>query len=216
MKTTQKITGGVYLVINPAQGLDHILPRLERSLRGGLSVVQIWDNWPAEVNKLNFIHEITEKAHAYGVPVLINNEWEVLPQTTLDGVHFDGATDRLPEIQDKVGRAFLKGITCANDLSIVHWANDNGFDYVSFCSLFPSPSANACEIVTKETIQKARKLTNMPLFAAGGITLENMGALKDFPLNGVALISALMKSADPLETTQQFKQHFAHETLSRP
>ena len=70
MKTTQKITGGVYLVINPAQGLDHILPRLERSLRGGLSVVQIWDNWPAEVNKLNFIHEITEKAHAYGVPVL--------------------------------------------------------------------------------------------------------------------------------------------------
>ncbi len=216
MKTTQKITGGVYLVINPAQGLDHILPRLELSLRGGVSVVQIWDNWPAEVNKLNFIHEITAKAHAYDVPVLINNEWEILPQTALDGVHFDRATDKLKEIQEKIGRPFLKGITCNNDLSVVHWANDNGFDYVSFCSLFPSASANACEIVTKETIQKTRKLTHMPLFAAGGITLENLEVLKDFPLNGVALISALMKSDNPLETTQQFKQHFAHETLSRP
>ncbi len=219
MKKRNGITGGVYLVIDPSWDSAFTLPRLAQALHAGISTVQIWDHWSEKTNKIAFIQEITALAHAAEVPVLINNHWELVKETALDGVHFDHPRAEIEEIEALIGRSFLKGITCGNDLTTVHWANDHQFDYVSFCSLFPSSSADSCEIVTKATVQKARKLTKMPIFVAGGISLENITTLQDCGINGVALISAIMKSANPFETTQQFNNHFStssHEINPRP
>lgn len=208
MSITRKITGGVYLVIDPGWESTFTLPRLTQALRAGISALQIWDNWPLEMDKLAFIQEITTLAHARNVPVLINNNPEMLEKTSLDGVHFDSPCFTIDQMDSIIGRPFLKGVTCGNNLTTVHWANDRHFDYISFCSLFPSSSAEACEIVTKETLQKARKLTKMPIFVAGGISLENITTLQNCGINGAALISAIMKSADPFEATQQFNDYF--------
>jgi len=219
MTKRNDITGGVYLVIDPSWGSEFTLPRLAQALHAGISTVQIWDHWPQEANKIAFIQEIAELAHAAHVPVLINNHWELVKETALDGVHFDHPCAEIEEVKALIGRPFLKGVTCGNDLTTLHWANDHQFDYVSFCSLFPSASADSCEFVAKETIQKARKLTKMPIFVAGGISLENIAALQDYGINGVALISAIMKSANPFETTHQFNTHFSkssYETYPRP
>lgn len=208
MNITKKITGGVYLVIDPGWENTFTLPRLAQALNAGISVLQIWDNWPVGMDKSAFIYEVTALAHARNVPVLINNNPEMLGETPLDGIHFDSPCVAIDQMNSIIDRSFLKGITCGNDLSTVHWANDRHFDYISFCSLFPSSSADSCEIVSKETLQKARRLTKMPIFVAGGISLENITTLQNCGINGAALISAIMKSADPFKATQQFNNYF--------
>ncbi|AEI49623.1 thiamine phosphate synthase [Runella slithyformis] len=208
MNITKKIMGGVYLVIDPGWESTFTFPRLTQALKAGISALQIWDNWPAGMDKLAFIQEVTSLAHARDVPVLINNNPELLGETPLDGIHFDSPCIAIDQMESTLGRSFLKGITCGNDLTTVHWANDRHFDYISFCSLFPSASADSCEIVSKETLQKARKLTKMPIFVAGGISLENITTLQNCGINGAALISAIMQSADPFEATQLFNDYF--------
>lgn len=156
-------------------------------------------------------------AHKRNVPVLINEEWTLLHQTELDGVHFD-EIPAIDVVREFIAKPFVCGITCGNDLARVQWANDHQLDYISFCSLFPSPSAGACEIVRKETVQAARQLTSLPIFLAGGITQENIGRLADTGLNGVAIISAILKADDPQRAVQAFKYKLnaltTHETIA--
>jgi len=206
MKNERKIQGGVYLVVDPVLGLSHILSKIKQAIAGGIDVMQIWNNWSNTSNKQEFITAICEAAHAHNIPVLINEEWKLMQSAPLDGVHFDNIPVDINTIRQKIARPFICGITCGNDLSRIEWATDNMLDYISFCSMFPSPSAGICEIVSKETVTRARQLTSLPIFLAGGITLNNINELTDTGMNGIALISAIMKADNAQTTTKAFKE----------
>lgn len=204
-KPIKKITGGIYLVVDPSKGVEIILPILRQAIAGGVNVVQIWDHWLPEQAKEPLIEEICGQAHAHGIPVLINEDWRLLLHTSLDGVHFDNEPD-MAVIRKQVARPFIAGITCGNEPARVNWAIDQHMDYISFCSMFPSGSAATCELVSVETVQRARQLTGMPIFLAGGITPENISSLAVTQLDGIAVIGGIMKSADPQQSASNYKQ----------
>jgi thiamine-phosphate pyrophosphorylase len=202
----QIITGGIYLVIDPSMLLEKLLSKLEIVLKAGISVVQIWDNWGNTSNKSAAIQVICSLCHAYQVPVFINNDWKLLQTMPLDGVHFDNIPAHYSMLRSQLKQDCLIGITCNNDLSVVKWADDNKLDYVSFCSMFPSSTSNSCDIVTFETVRQARALTGIPLFLAGGITLDNLSELKALDFDGVALISGIMSANEPAQSTKAYLQ----------
>lgn len=204
------IQGGLYLIIDPVKGLEMILPAVVQAIAGGIDVIQIWDHWQPGQQKAAFIEAICEAAHPYDIPVLINEDWQLMHHTPLDGVHFDEIPVNIIYIRQQVQRPFLCGITCGNELQKVQWAVDNRMDYISFCSLFPSGTANSCELVKPETVQAARRMTRMPIFVAGGITPENMHSLSGAGMDGVAIISGIMNAQDPQQKTQHYKQALHH------
>jgi thiamine-phosphate pyrophosphorylase len=139
--------------------------------------------------------------------VLINNRRKVLAQLELDGIHFDDKPDQLTQLRQELNREIIIGITCGNDLSVVNWANDNGLDYVSFCSMFPSSTANSCELVTFDTVKKARSMTTMPLFLAGGIKPGNMETLSGLDYSGIAIVSGIMEADNPRLAIKKYQQN---------
>lgn len=204
MKT---ITGGIYLVINPAMDQDQLLTKLEAALQAGIQAVQLWDNWPPDNNQANLITQIGQRCKSYHTPLLINNDWTMLPDhPLLNGVHFDDIPENLDLIQKQVGRQFIKGITCSDRLEPFLYATKHKFDYVSFCAMFPSPSAATCSLVMPETVRAARKISTIPLFVSGGITPENLRHLnKNTPFDGIAVISGIMTADDPGEMIRQYR-----------
>lgn len=219
MTAKRKIKGGLYLVVDPALELEFILPKIEQAIKGGVDVVQIWNNWQEGQNKNEVVDAICSLAHSTGIPVLINEEWQLLQNSRLDGVHFDNIPADIKRISSAIGRPFICGITCGNELDRIEWADKNNLDYVSFCSMFPSASAGVCEIVTKETVVKARAITSLLIFVAGGITLSNVEELKNTGIDGIALISSVMKAEDATKASQAFKEKLLtleavkHETI---
>ncbi|RZK16277.1 MAG: thiamine phosphate synthase [Pedobacter sp.] len=203
-----KVTGGLYLVIDPSMALDVLLKKLSSAISSGIDVLQIWNNWPVGIDKVSFIKKIAELASPRQIPLLINQEWALLEQTTdLHGVHFDHYPSDLSIIKKKIGREIIIGVTCSGDLKTVALAHKNQLDYISFCSMFPSRSAGSCEIVLPETVKQARELTNLPFFISGGITPENARALKvQIPFNGVAVISGILNAENPGESTKQYQK----------
>jgi len=207
MREPYTITGGVYLVLNPGIAKAALLHKLKEALEGGVSVVQAWNNWPDAfglAEKHELIQAILAIAAVYKVPVLINEEWELLKSTELAGVHFDKIPEDLEAIKAEVQRDFICGITCSNQLEAVYWAEQNKIDYISFCAMFPSASAGSCETVSPETVLKAREITKMPFFLSGGITAENVGALQELDFAGVAIISGILNAASPREATSAY------------
>src|SRR5690606_6969765 len=108
------ITGGLYLVVDPA--IPEILLKIESVLCSGVDVIQVWENWTESVDKIRFINDISFIAHAYNVPVILNNEWELILQTEADGVHFDTLPHNWSRLKPSIGRPILTGVTCGNDI----------------------------------------------------------------------------------------------------
>lgn len=200
----RKLAGGLYLVVDPAVEIQVLLPKIEQAIEGGITVLQVWNHWNPYTDKEAVVNGICRVAHAQNVPVLINDDWSLLQTTPLDGVHFDALPHNLGLIRQKVPRPFLLGITCGNDLGRIEWANSNGCDYVSFCAMFPSASAGACELVSIDTVRRARAMTSLPIFLAGGITQQNLQQFSGTGMNGVALIAAVMNADDPKRAAKNF------------
>ena len=196
---------GVYLVVDPgSKPDDELFQALEGVFRYPLIALQIWDNFTDAHHKQRFIENLCSLTAPYTFPVLINNAWEWVATTGLDGVHFDEIPENFGEIARQLPKNTLLGLTCTNDLSTMRWAEENGFDYISFCSVFPSPSAGACELVSRDTLRAAAAESQLPFFLAGGIRTDNLDQLAGIPYRGLALISGILGQPDPAEAMHQF------------
>ncbi|MCC8408219.1 thiamine phosphate synthase [Mucilaginibacter sp. UR6-1] len=207
MKGIQTIKGGVYLVVDPAMERSLLLCKLAAALKAGLVAVQLWNNWLPETNKQEYIAVVSDVCRAHKVPLIIDNEWELMLNSPfLDGVHFAAIPDNYDLIKQQINRPFLAGITCSGDLKTVKWADSNKIHYVSFCAMFASPSAGSCDIVMPSTVRQARQLTSMPLFVSGGITPDNICSLREqTPFDGVAIISGVMSADNPFEKVLRYQ-----------
>lgn len=204
MKKKNQITGGIYLVVDPSQDEATLFPRLKQAIDGGIDCIQIWDHWKPDSDKKAIIRQMQTMVAEKQIPVLINNNWELLQTFKMDGIHLDQPDEKLTSKIRSIDHPILTGVTCGNDLSTVRWAIEHELDYISFCSMFPSKSAGACEIVSPETVQEARRLSTMPIFVAGGISLENIESLKPTGMNGVAVISSVLDAENPNEIVKEY------------
>ena len=209
MTNRKKIGGGLYLVIDPCGGKDtELVQKTDLALKSGVRIVQVLDHFPGDIDKVDLVGKIQKKCKQHSVPLIINNNVELLRLTEADGLHFDRIPDEGTTLIEELRTDYILGITCSNDLSVVRWAHENDLDYISFCSMFPSPSADGCEIVDHETVRKTRAITDKPLFLAGGINLKNLESLSQLDFDGIALISGIMQAKDIPSDTAGFLTAF--------
>jgi|NGEPerStandDraft_5_1074534.scaffolds.fasta_scaffold05042_3 thiamine-phosphate pyrophosphorylase len=201
------IKSGIYLVIDPSMDEEVLLDKLQLILTKEIAAVQIWDNFSEGQNIEQLIQKIHSLCAQYQTPVFINNRWEYLKESELDGVHFDTIPTNLEEIKKQINRDFIFGLTCGNDLDSVIWAAKHNVDYISFCSMFPSSSAGNCEIITYETVKDATSIFNKPLFLAGGIYPKNLKQLDELKYDGIAVISGIMNSEHPDLVIDEYRKN---------
>lgn len=197
---------GVYIVIDPLMNKTKIIRQLEKIKNEKISAVQIWNNPKLKNIESSLIDSIIKVFQNTPTPILVNDQWELLKTHDLDGVHFEDLPENWENIQDEISRPFIKGLTLQNDLTGVLLFNELDFDYLSFCSLFPSSTADQCEIVSQETIERCRELTSKPIFLAGGINLENIQSIQHLPADGIAVVSSIMKAENPLEKLREYNK----------
>ncbi len=205
----QQIKEGLYLVVDPEMEKTVLIDKLRQIMeKSEIAAVQVWDNFKNIENQISLINEICKICKNYKVPVLLNNNWNLLSRTEASGVHFDEIPNNFKEIKKNISANALLGLTCNNDLETVRWAETNMLDYISFCSIFPSSTANSCDLVDFEIIKEARKITEMPIFLAGGIKPSNMHLLKELDFEGVAVISGIMSAENPSISAENYNSEF--------
>lgn len=199
---------GLYVVLDPCQDEEMLLRLLMEALKGGVSLIQIWNHWPQDIpesQKLNLAKRIKAASVKWGAPVLVNEDWKLAIDADLDGVHWDKIPSDWENVFPKTSGK-LHGLTVTNDLALVEWATRNNFSYISFCAVFPSSTVDACEIVKPETIIQARQITHLPIFLSGGIKPENLCLLNNYSFEGIAVISGILNAPDPKEAAFNYLQ----------
>lgn len=184
---------------------DELLFATEKALDGGVDMMQF--SAGKEVADMHVLGSVLAGlAKKHEVPFLVNNNLELAKEVEADGVHFDTYDVAPTEARRVLGHDCIVGYTVNTDLDKIKWAQETGADYVSFCSVFNQCTATTCAIVPLETVRQAKSVTNLSIFAAGGINLKNAHLVLETGVDGIAVTSAILKSENPEQTAKAFQK----------
>ncbi len=209
---------GLYLVVDTTIPPDRLLSIVEKALQGGVDILQLWGTWKDADEAKELGENIVSLTHRHGALLLTADDVELCQMIKADGVHFDGYP--LPaltpaEVKKELGNNKYIGVTVGNNREKLLWAERYGADYVSFCSIFSTASVDTCEIVPLEMIREAKRLLSIPVFASGGITLQNIDRVLEAGADGIAVVSAILNAADPRLAAQEFKERIRCRRAAR-
>jgi thiamine-phosphate pyrophosphorylase len=201
--TCMKKLEGLYLVVSPVMPFDELLVTVKKALRVGVDLLQLI---PEGSEILRLAEDLSSLTEQYDVPFLVNGNLQLAKEVGAEGLHLDRYDVTPSEVKQVLGKQCIIGYTLGDNLEKLKWAETVGADYVSFCSVFPTSSATQCDIVPIETIRAAKFQTTLPIFAAGGINLNNAERVLKAGVNGIAVTSALLKAKDPEQKARAFKE----------
>jgi len=178
---------------------------VEKSVEGGVSLVQLRDK-EASAEELYYkgaaILPILKK---WNVPLIINDHWSVAKRLGV-GLHI-GIDDGDPrEARDFLGSNSLLGITVHTDIQRV-FQFQKEIDYVGVGPVFPtSTKKDARPVCGIDGLKRMVDASSIPVVSIGGIDAQNIALLRPIKPAAVAVCSAICSAADPKKAVQNLIQ----------
>ena len=106
------------------------------------------------------------------VKFIVNDDPILANKLNADGCHLGQKDMSIKEAKKIIGSKII-GITCHNSIKLAKKAIKNKVDYIAFGAFFPTKTKKAKYRSNIKTLNKAKKLTTIPIVAIGGITNKN-------------------------------------------
>ena len=144
----------------------------------------------------------------YGATFLLDDRVELVKKLKADGVHLGKNDMPIAEARQILGKDFIIGGT-ANTFEDVKAHYEAGADYIGCGPFrFTTTKKNLSPILGLEGYAEiVRKMKengiNLPIVAIGGITLEDIPAIMQTGVTGIALSGTILRADDPVEETRK-------------
>jgi thiamine-phosphate pyrophosphorylase len=139
-----------------------------------------------------------------GVSFVVNDRADVATLCDASGVHVGQEDIGVEAARTLVGPEKWVGVSTHN-LEQFRAAAATSADYIAVGPVFATSSkANPDPVVGTALVRQVRKLTDKPVVAIGGITLENAGDVVAAGADSVAVISDILRAHDPGSRARQY------------
>jgi len=176
-------------------------------LAGGADILQL----RAKGHELATIERVARKllpiCRAAGIPFILNDHPALAAEIDADGVHIGQDDGPLSEAREIVGSGKIIGRS-THSLDQARAALAEGFDYIGFGPLFPTPTKLGRPAIGLEEISKMEQEvgSKIPAFCIGGITPETLPAVLAGGARRVVVVSALLQAADVALATRRLRE----------
>ena len=196
---------GLYIILDPsicpARPLVEVLTS---AAEAGASLFQ-YRNKTASMQEAYVealaLRQVAAKA---GVLFIINDRCDLALAVDADGVHLGQGDLPLDLARNVLGPDKLIGISTHNP-DQVREATAGKPDYLGFGPIFkPSSKQDHDPVVGLEGLRAMRSFTSLPVFAIGGIQIDQAGEVMRAGAHGVAIITAILKAPDISHAVKAF------------
>ncbi|NQX02324.1 thiamine phosphate synthase [bacterium] len=144
---------------------------------------------------------------AAGIPFIINDFPDLAAAIDADGVHIGQDDGPLAAARDIVGPGKIIGRS-THSLEQARAALAEGFDYIGFGPLFPTPTkAGRPAIGLHEVAVMERDVgSHIPAFCIGGITPETLPQVLAAGARRIVVVSALLQAPDVKAATRAVRE----------
>lgn len=194
----------LYVILDAALLTTSELDIARKLMDAGVRLFQYRNKRGSSRELLQASSALASELGPLGATFFVNDRPDVAYLSGASGVHI-GQHD-LPVAESRVvlGSGKLLGVSTHN-LEQFRAAAATDADYVAIGPVFATGSkANPDPVVGTDMIRKARKLTQKPIVAIGGIKLERAKEVMEAGANSVAVISDILRAPDPARRARQF------------
>lgn len=190
--------------------VERIAAVTEELCRGGVDLLQLRAKGFAAGEIERHARAIQPILSEHDVPLIINDFPEVARAVGADGVHIGQDDGTLAAVRDVVGSSMWVGRSTHSPAQ-AQAALEEGFDYIGFGPLFPTPTKLGRPGIGLEKIVSVEEKigSQIPVFCIGGITFATLPQVLAAGARRIVIVSALLQSADICAAVREAKRQIS-------
>jgi len=195
---------GLYAILDAGPGGDANLALAKTLAASGVQLIQLRDKSGSSRRIYETSLRWTKTLSASDVRLIVNDRPDIAAMSGAGGVHV-GQEDLPVEAARKLSGAGRWVGVSTHNLEQLREAALTSADYIAVGPIFPTATKqNPDPVVGLELLRAGRRLTEKPLVAIGGITIESAEAVFRAGADSVAVIRDLVTAADPGRRAREF------------
>ncbi len=175
------------------------------AILGGVTCIQLREKEIGEDELITEAVALKKVCSEYGVPLIINDNWQAALKSGADGVHVGIEDAPVAEIRRIAGEKLIIGAT-AKTVEQARLAEKSGADYIGVGAVFPSPTKKNAVRITPEQLREICASVSIPAVAIGGISHSNVNEIKGCGQAGIAVVSAVFAADDVKAAAYELSQ----------
>ena len=197
----------LYLVTDSTYHTEEsFLHTVEEACIGGATIVQLREKGGSSRDYLNQALKVKEITDRYHIPLIIDDRIDIALACDAAGVHVGQSDLPVSYARRLLGPDKIVGAT-AKTVPQALEAYEQGADYLGVGAMFPTTTKVVTILTAPATLTEIRHTVPIPVVAIGGLNRGNMDILKDTAADGIAVVSAIMKTEDPRSAAEELKKH---------
>lgn len=205
---------GLYLITPDEPDTGRLMARLAPAIAAGPALLQYRNKLASPALRREQIGEILPLCRVAGLPLLVNDHWELALELGADGAHLGADDGSLAQARAALGPGAILGASCYNELPRAVDAAAQGASYVAFGAFFPSGTKPLARRATPDLLAAAG--FGLPRVAIGGITPDNGASLVAAGADLLAVIAGVFDSPDPAAAVRAYRRCFEPLSLEPP
>jgi thiamine-phosphate pyrophosphorylase len=169
---------------------------VEAAVRGGATMVQLREKDIPQEEVIRLGCEVLAVTRRYGALLIINDHPAVAKAVGADGAHVGREDPPVDETRALLGPDAIIGASCYGDVGRATAAAEAGADYVAFGTPFPSPTKTKRTDISLGIFREVKQHVKVPVFAIGGITIDNARQVIDAGADGIAVVSGVFAATE--------------------
>lgn len=184
------------------------LYRVEEACKGGVTLIQLREKDKTTREYISIAEKVHEITQRYDIPLIIDDRVDVALAMNAEGVHV-GQSDMPVDIARKLmGNDKIIGATTKTVSQAVE-AYEKGADYLGVGAIYPTTTKVKTVLTSVDTLKEIVKAVPVKVNAIGGLNKDNIHVLKDSGIDGICVVSAIMKSENPRTAAEELRTAFA-------
>jgi len=186
---------------------DEFLRRVEEACKGGVTLIQLREKNRTTREYLAIAEKVHKITQRYDIPLIIDDRVDVALAVNAEGVHV-GQSDMPVKIARKLmGNDKIVGAT-AKTVPQALEAYEQGADYLGVGAIYPTTTKVKTVLTSVDTLKEIVKAVPVKVNAIGGLNKDNIHILKNSGIDGICVVSAIMKAENPCSAAIELREAF--------
>ena len=168
---------------------------IEEAIESGVKIVQLREKNLSSKDFYEKALKVKEICKSYEVLFIINDRLDIAQAVEADGVHLGQSDMPIEKAREILKDKFLIGATARN-IEEAKKAELLGADYIGSGAIFGTSTKDNAKKLEMEDLKKIVNSVKIPVFAIGGININNVSMLKNIGLQGVCSVSGILSEKD--------------------
>ena len=196
----------LYVILDAALAPEPVTELADRLLAAGVRLFQYRDKAGSGGDVLRNSRRLADQLISRGAMFVVNDRPDIAWLAGASGVHLGQDDLEAEDARAILGSSKLVGVSTHNREQF-EVALATSADYLAVGPIFETGSkTNPDPVVGTALLKKLRPLTERPIVAIGGITLERAKEVIEAGADSVAVIGDILRAPDPGERARQFLQ----------